>query len=130
MATALPQFAPFRPHVDENSAGLRWKKWLDRLENMLIALTIDDDKKKKAMLLHYVGEETYDIFDSFTDQQKGVGATTITDGVTTPNEFEVAKKSLTDYFTPKRNVTYEVFKFRQAKQLANENIDSYYTIPA
>ena len=38
MATNLPHFAAFRPHVEENTAGLRWKKWLDRFENLLTAL--------------------------------------------------------------------------------------------
>ena len=127
MSTTLPNFPAFKPHVDENSAGLRWKKWLERFENLLVALDISDDKKKKAMLLHYVGEETYDIFDSFTQEQKGVNATRLEGGQQIPNEFEVAKNSLTNYFTPKKNVTYEVFKFRQASQQTNENIDSFYT---
>ena len=48
MATNLPHFAAFRPHVEENTAGLRWKKWLDRFENLLTALDITDDKKKKS----------------------------------------------------------------------------------
>ena len=63
-----PSFSPFSVHVDEQSAGPRWRKWIDRFENLLCALDINDDRKKRAMLLHYVGEEVYDIFNSFTDE--------------------------------------------------------------
>ena len=48
MATNLPHFAAFRPHVEENTAGLRWKKWLDTFDNLLTALDITDYKKKKS----------------------------------------------------------------------------------
>ena len=129
MASSLPVFASFSVHEDEKSAGTRWKKWLDRFENLLCALDINDDRKKKAMLLHYVGEETYDIFDSFTDEQKGIGAVRAGDreDEQEPDEYNVAKKSLTDFFTPKKNTTYEMFQFRQASQNHGESIDSFYT---
>lgn len=124
---SLPNFPAFSVHAEEHSAGVRWKKWIDRFENMLCATDIDSDKKKKAMLLHYVGDETYDIYDSFTDEQKGVGAVRRVDGHDIPDEYNVTKKSLTDYFTPKRNTSYEVFKFRQATQNVGESMDSFHT---
>ena len=79
------------------------------------------------MLLHYIGEEAYDIFDSFTDTPKGIGAVRHTDDGDEPDEYAAAKKSLTDYFTPKRNTAYEVFKFRQAVQNAGESMDAFHT---
>ena len=99
------------------------KKWIAKFEN-LCAHDVTDDARMKAMLLHYIGEETYDIFDSFTNEQKGVGAV---DADNHANEYAVAKTSLTDYFTPKKNTTYEVFKFRQTTQNPDENIDSFCT---
>jgi hypothetical protein len=119
-AQGLPVFPPYKVSSD----GASWKKWFAKFENMLRALDVTTDARKKAMLLHYVGEETYDIYDSFTNEQKGVGAV---DGDNRPNEYAVATKSLTDYFTPKKNTTYEVFKFRQATQNPGENIDSFCT---
>ena len=127
----LPSFSPFSVHADKQSAGPRWRKWVDRFENLLCALDINDDRKKNAMLLHYVGEEVYDIFDyifdSFTDQQKGLGAVRETPDGNVPDEYGVAKRSLTEFFTPKKNTTYEIFKFRQASHNSGETIDSFYT---
>ncbi|MCG7866506.1 MAG: hypothetical protein JAY74_09055 [Candidatus Thiodiazotropha taylori] len=127
MAINLPPFPPFQVHAEEQSAGTRWRKYLAKFENLLTALNIVNDDRKKAMLLHYIGEEAYDIYDSFSDEKKGKGATVTVGDVTRPNEYPVLKQSLTDYFTPKANTSYEVFKFRQAKQNAGEAIDSYYT---
>ncbi|XP_052788463.1 uncharacterized protein K02A2.6-like [Mya arenaria] len=79
MATQLPTFPPFvvqnAAGESQNTAGIRWQKWIQKLENLLCALDITVDKRKKALLLHYCGEETYDIFDSFSDDDKGIGAT-------------------------------------------------------
>ena len=36
-------------------------------------------------------------------------------------------KVLNDYFLPKKNVEFEVYKFRQTKQEVNESLDTYYT---
>ena len=137
MATQLPSFPAFqvqsgRGNETSNSAGLRWKKWLSKFDNMLCALDIDTDTRRKALLLHYVGEEAYDIYDSFTDTEKGIGATreeTNSNGetVNVPDEYAKLCKSFTSYFTPKQNLSFEVYKFRQAKQEEGESIDSFYT---
>ena len=46
MAISLPNFPPFKVHLDGN-AGPRWKKWLGRFERLTIAMGITDDKQKK-----------------------------------------------------------------------------------
>ena len=79
--------------------------------------------KKKALLLHYGGDEIYEIYESFSEEKKGIGATT--DGE--PNEYNVLKKSFTDYFTPKKNTSYERLKFRNVTQNTGETIDSFHT---
>ena len=123
----LPVFPTFCVHADLNTTSIRCKKWIDNLENLFVALDIDSDKKRKVTLLHYAGDEVFDIYHSFTDQQKGIGATTTTeDGSTIPNEYETTKESLTDIFTPQKNASYEIFKFRQALQNPDENLDAYH----
>ena len=47
---------------ETSSAGPRWKKYLQRFEIMMEVFDITDEKKKKSMLLHYSGEEIFDIF--------------------------------------------------------------------
>ena len=60
-------------------------------------------QKKIALLLHYVGEDVYNVYDSFTDEQKGIGAVVHVVDVDQPNEHPKLKKSLTDYST---HITY------------------------
>ena len=65
------------------------------------------------MLLHYAGEDVNDIFDTLPN----------TAATSDENPLDV----LTSYFTPKKNVTYEEYLFRQAKQDPEEKIMAYYT---
>lgn len=103
---------PFNPEVDKASLGPRWCKWLSRFENYLVAMNISNSERKKALLLHYAGESVHDIYDTMKDDE---------------DEYDDVKKKLTDYFEPKKNVLYEIFNFRQAKQMEDESIDSYVT---
>ena len=34
--------------------------------NLVIALNITDDKQKKALLLNYIGEEAYEVYENVT----------------------------------------------------------------
>ena len=97
---------------------------MDKPENLFVALDTDSDKKRKATLLHYAGDKVFDIYHSFTDHQKARE-----DGSTIPNEYEMTKKSLTDHFTPQKNTSYKIFKFRQALQNPDENLDAYHAKP-
>ena len=110
MAASLPNFLPISVH--EGNAEIRWRKWISCLENLFIGLDIKAIKRQKALLLHYTGEDVSEIFDTL----EGTG-----------EAFETAKQKLKDYFAPKKNTEYEVYKFRQAKQTANETIDSFHT---
>ena len=97
---ALPNFYPFPVHSDEQSSCVRWRKYIDKFENLLCALDVHDDAGKKALLLHYIGDEAYDIFDSFSDEQKGVGSVNAEGQA---NKYETLKHLFTTYFRPKQN---------------------------
>lgn len=64
-----PDFPPFSFHADGN-AGTRWKKCLNRLERLLVALNITDEKRKRALLLHYAGTEVDEICDTLPDTEE------------------------------------------------------------
>jgi len=49
---------------NETSLGPRWKKYLVRFNNLMVAQDISDSVRKRALLLHYVGEDANDIFDN------------------------------------------------------------------
>ena len=53
--------SPFDVHSD-GAVGIRWKKWLTRFKNLLLALDVDDTKRQRARLLHYAGVSVNEIF--------------------------------------------------------------------
>ena len=67
----LPYLEQFNAHEDIASVGVPWTKWLKRLENLFIALDIDDKRRQRALLFHYAGSEVADIFDTFPEKDKG-----------------------------------------------------------
>ena len=52
----LPKFPRFSLNEDEmHSVGVRWKKYMSRFNNFLVALNINTAARKQALLLHYGG---------------------------------------------------------------------------
>ena len=95
-----------------DSASSRWERWVRRFDNFLVAKNIDDMDRAKALLLHYAGEDVFDLSEAL--------------GVVAADSFTATKKKLTDYFAPKRNTEFEVFTFRQAQQQQNETLDQFH----
>ena len=121
----MTTLSPF-VYGEEPTAGTRWQKWIVKFVNVLCAFDIENDARKKALLLHYAGDDVFEIYDTMTDEQKGIGAMTDGDNPV-PREYSVLKQSLEEYFTPKRNISYETFKFRQTTQKEGESIDTFHT---
>ena len=113
MAISLPSFPAFQVHLDGN-IGPRWQKWIARLERLLIGMGIDDDKQKRALLLHYGGPEVDEIFDTLEDTGD-------------EKDYKKAVEKLNAHFSPQVNTTFEVYNFRQAKQNEGESLDSFHT---
>lgn len=113
MASALPAFPEFSLR-DQTNLATRWEKYLKRFNNLMTAMKMTDETRKRALLLHYVGEEVNDLFDTLPDKGED-------------NDFKKASEALTRYFTPKKNVSFEVFKFRNLKQESNETVDEFHT---
>ena len=70
MATSLPNIERFYIYQDNENVDTHWRKWLAKFENLVCALDITSDARKKALLLHYGGEEIYKIYESFSDVKK------------------------------------------------------------
>ena len=98
MAVALPNFAEFDVHSD-GAVDTRWKKWLARFQNLLLALDIDNAKEQRALLLHYAAESVNEIFETLPDKDAGEDE----------DPFEKAVTALTNYFTRKKNRKYDVY---------------------
>lgn len=104
-------FEPFAI-TPADSASARWERWIRRFDNFVVARDIDDDRRKKAMLLHYAGEAVFELSESV--------------GVVDSDNYAETKDKLTAYFTPKRNEEYEVFVFRQSQQHTGETLDQFH----
>ena len=104
--------APFDPVGEPTSIGQRWKAWRRRFETYLIALDVKNDAQKRALLLYQAGQETQEIFETLTDSGE---------------DFKTAIDKLDAYFSPKKNVDYETFRFRQASQKNDETIAQFVT---
>ena len=63
----------------QDTAAVRWERWIARFENLLVAKNITGDNRKKALLLHHAGEEVFDLYftlqtddnnDTYTDTKQ------------------------------------------------------------
>ena len=113
-AVNVPCVLSFDVEIGESQAALgpKWDKWLLRFENYMTVIAIQEDGQKKALLLHAVGGNTFDIFMSLAEH-----------GTT----YNHAKAALTNYFKPKVNKEYERAVFRRLRQETGETIDVYHT---
>lgn len=109
----LPNFPNFDVDTDKSNSGTRWEKWIGRLENLFVAMKIEDDAQQRALLLHYAGEKVYDIYDV---EKKD-----------TEHTYDATKKVLQDYFSPKKNVQMEIYTFRCCKQGDGQTLDEFVT---
>ena len=118
MATAinLPTFPEFELQP-RDTAPTRFEKYVKRLNNMFTVMNITQAPRKKAMLLHYVEEETCDVLETLT----------VTEPTEENDEYKSAVKALADYFEPQKCVDHHVYVFRQESQQSGENITEFYT---
>ena len=110
----LVPLPPFDPLTEPSSIAQRWKTWKRRFETYLVALNVTEDKQKRALLLYQAGQSTQEIFDTLP-------------GTGEEDDYETAMTKLNEYFSPKKNVDYEIFQFRQAVQNAGETVDQFAT---
>ena len=78
-------------------------------------------QETESKLLHYIVDEGYEIYESFTEEEKWINAVKQHGQQTVPDEYTKVRDSLTKYFTPKKNLSSEVFKYRQCIQKDDEN---------
>ena len=110
MGDYLRSLAPFTLAPAE-SVGPRWERWVARFENYLLAANVTAEGRKKGQLLHFAGEDVFEVYLSF--------------GSPSNLTFQEMKARLTAHFLPKRNKEYEVFKFRSSRQSSSETVDDF-----
>ena len=108
----LSPLVPFDPISEPSSLSQRWKSWKRCFEIYLAAMNITDGKQQKTVLLYQAGQATQEIFDTLPD---------------TGEDYATAMAKLDGYFTPKKNVDFEVFQFRKTMQHSGETTDQFAT---
>jgi len=116
--TAIPHFEPFSVDLAPSTLAARWTT---RFENLMTAMNVTDPARKKAMLLHLVGERVYDIYDGLIVPDVPADADPAENNV-----YIAARKALDDHFSPKKNADFDIYNFRLAKQLQHETVDTYH----
>ena len=103
MAAGLTPFPKFDVYSEESSVGIRWKKYVAKLEHLFVGLNIDSKKRKKALLLHYSGDDVFKIYETLN-----LGAD--------DQNYDDTKTGLDNYFNPKKNKEFERYEFRSLKK--------------
>ena len=72
-------------------------------------MSIYAKKRKKALLLHYAGNEVFKIYETLNLAAD-------------ESNYDTTKKALEDYFNPKKNKEFKRYEFRNIKQGQNETM--------
>ena len=111
----------FDCYGDQNTLGLRWKRWLTAFELfadgkglILNEENVNNRQRRRALLLHLAGTDVQDIFS------------------TPPNtgdakDYKKAVDALNAYFVPQVNTMYARHCFRQLTQAPGETIRQFAT---
>ena len=112
----LPSYESF--DVKSEGVAIRWKKWVSRLtNNLFVAYDIQEDQRKRALLLTYAGNDLNDIVDNLTVNQPGDGE----------SHFECLVQAVTNYFNPKVNTELQRYTFRHMKQSVGMGINDFHS---
>ena len=106
----LPMVTTFDPRGDPHSLSQRWERWQKSFSYFITASGIGNDARKKALLLHTLGTETQELFETLPDAGES---------------YDEALAALTASFIPQKNVTFERSVFNNANQQSQETIEQY-----
>ena len=87
---AMPNLSEFDPDGDPRNVSNRWIKWVHDFRAAMVSFKITCEKRQRALLRFYGGDELTDILESLNDTG-------------TEDEIEPGIEALTRYFTPARN---------------------------
>ena len=91
-----------------------WEEYVEQLEQFFLANDIEDEGKKRAVLLSSCGSKSYSLFKNLTapDQPKD-------------KAFEVLKTLMKDHVNPTPSIIMQRFKFYKRDREPTENVATY-----
>ena len=108
----LPSFPTFSTSAEVSALFTQWNKYKKRFTILCSAVGVTDDAQKLSMLLTYIGDDAYDIY----EQIMPAGRHTLTEVFT----------AFDNHFKPQANSSYETYLFHQIRQRTDETIHQYY----
>lgn len=105
--------------IDKSLLRHEWEKWLRSFTLYSAAEEITDKVKKKNKLLHLGGSQLQEVVFNIP------GALVEVDGKEEINIYDVLVEKLNEYFSPKRNTTFERHLFRNITSIEGENFNKF-----
>ena len=102
------------PGVRQYQQGDDFERWVKAVERYMVAVNITTAERKCALLLHLVGEEIADTYETLADVE---GA----------DVFEKCKTKLSNYLSPHCNVIAERMAFQKINMDEGEEFEAYLT---
>ena len=117
MHIGLPPPEPL--NLSEGNVSENWKKFKQKYTNYEIATGISakGDATRVATLLSVIGNDAIDVFNTLTWDAEG-----------DDKKIDKVIQKLEQHCEPKKNVSYERYKFNSRSQESGETIDQYVTI--
>ena len=101
------------PGVERFLNGEDFQRWLHSVEMYFEALEITSDGRKRAMLLHLVGPDLQQVYETLSEPAGVQG------------QFDICKAKLKMYFAPARNTISEWLTFQSVRVAAGEQFGTY-----
>lgn len=105
--------------IDKSLLRHEWEKWLRSFTLYLAAEEITEDCKKKNKLLHLGGPQLQEVIFNIP------GALVESDGKDNVKIYDVLVSKLNEYFSPRRNTTFERHLFRNITPIEGENFNKF-----
>ena len=113
LATSLPilQFEAFILEDGKDlNLGIRGKKYLTKFKNFLVAMNVNEDKIKVAMLLHFGSDYIGYIIDNTVPKIEG---------------YDTTVEYLNKHLNPKTNDTFQMYKFQKTNQESDKTVQQF-----
>ena len=94
----------FDPTGEESETAQKWDRWLRSFELFLEASAIQNEKRKRALLLHHAGEGVQEVWYTLPESK--------TEDEPQAPLYDICKTALTAIFQPKKNYTNREMHFK------------------
>lgn len=124
----MSNLKPPKPFESGKNPAEAWEKWRQAVEIYWIAADLETKplRKQKAILLHILGEEALNLYNTFEFEIEGdeQGAPRDIDDVLT---VEMILEAFSNHYTPFKNETYLRHLFFSSIQAEHQSIDEFVT---